>query len=248
MLLREARRRLPDKFDRAQTEAIAAVEDPFLASFYTRFEDRFRGSRDEVRSRFRVYLPEIEDLAAGGRELRIVDLGCGRGEWLELLRDSHLRAIGVDTNDVQLADARALGLTVERADALAYLEGQPDASIDVITSMHLVEHLPFPTLMALLREMARTLRPAGRIIVETPNPESVVVGAYKFHLDPTHTRPLPPELLATLVEFVGFVDVRTVRLHPDPRLERLAAGGFDREAAEVLFGPRDYAVIASRPD
>jgi SAM-dependent methyltransferase len=226
---------------------LAAIESeraPPSDRFYSCFEDRFRGSREEIRTRLSVYLPLLQQVAAGNPTFNAIDLGCGRGEWLQLLRDKGYAAVGVDTNDAQLENARLLGLDVKLEDALSYLRSREDSSIDVITSMHLLEHLPFAKVTDLLREIKRTLAPDGLLILETPNPQNLSVGAFTFHLDPTHNKPLPAELLRFLVERSGFVNPTIMPLHSDSRLDLAVSQGVDQAIAEMLFGPRDYALIA----
>jgi O-antigen chain-terminating methyltransferase len=221
--------------------------EAFLPAFYTRFEDRFRGSRDEIKERLKIYLPELESVRRRKGKTVVVDLGCGRGEWLELATEQGFEPIGVDTNEVQAEDARGKGLTVELDDALSWLQKREDNSIDFLTSMHMVEHMPFDVTVRLLQEASRVLRPGGMLVLETPNPESLLVGAYKFHLDPTHNKPLPPELMQVLVETIGLSDIRVLRLHDDPRRALMVAEQrLDAEVAALLYGSRDYAIIARR--
>ncbi|WP_406857378.1 class I SAM-dependent methyltransferase [Alsobacter sp. KACC 23698] len=229
-------------------DAQDAALSPLLSRFYATFEDRFRGSREEVRDRVAALLPEVRetlDRLGGGR---VVDLGCGRGEWLEVVQQAGYDVLGVDNNEAQLGSARERGLPVLRADALEWLCAQPDGSIAVATAFHLVEHLPFPVLVRFCLEMQRVLAPGGSLLFETPNPENVLVGAWSFHLDPTHQKPLPPELLECLLDTVGFEAVRVRMLHPHPwRQGFLSKGGLPPEVVELLFGPLDYAVVASKP-
>src|SRR5262249_6035429 len=135
-----------------------------LDALYAALEDRFRGSRDEIKERFEVYLPYVKDLAP------VVDLGCGRGEWLEILGAAGIEARGVDTNLIQLEQCRSRGLNVSEEDFLAHLQTLDDASAGAVTGFHIVEHVPLKTLVTLLNETLRVLRPGGVVIFETPNP------------------------------------------------------------------------------
>ncbi len=219
-----------------------------LDEFYPAFEDKFRGERDDIKGRVAVYVPRLADAGLGTSEAPVLDLGCGRGEWLELLNDRGLRARGVDTNRTMLARCRAMGLDVTEADALASLTETPTASLGAVTGFHLVEHLPLPYLVSMLKETARTLRHGGIAIFETPNPENVLVGSHTFYLDPTHLNPIPPATLKFFIEAAGLRDVEVMFLHPSPAHEQLVTGdpAVDAFVNSRFFGPQDYAVIAHK--
>lgn len=221
--------------------------EAMLDAFYARLEDRYRGSREEIARRLVKYLPDAR--AATARTGRpVLDLGCGRGEWLGLLREEGIEASGIDLNDVQLRDAKALGLDVRQGEAAAVLGGMADGSCGMITAHHLAEHLPFADLVWLTREALRVLAPGGVLLYETPNPANVVVGASSFHVDPTHRRPLPAPVLVTLLDTVGFHPVETRFLHPHPKQDELVGQErLDPEIAGLLFGPQDLAVLGTRP-
>ncbi len=254
VLLEEARSRLPEKMDTDQLQRFAAEETHRFDGMYASFEEQFRGSRDNIRARARHYLDVVKKANAGTAHAPVLDLGCGRGEWLELLRDEGLAARGVDLNDVFLTQCRTRGLDVIQSDALAYLRELPDASLGAITSMHLVEHLPMTDLINLLDESARVLRPGGVIALETPNPENLLVGSHYFYTDPTHRNPLPPALLQWLVEARGFEQARVDRLSEhrgEPALTPVAddvPGAVQINAFVALLNHApDYAVIGSKP-
>lgn len=162
-----------------------------IDTFYRDFEARHRGGRNLILDRLRVYEPFVAPLAAEG-DARALDLGCGRGEWLELLEDWGVKARGVDLDDGMLSEARDRDLLVERADALEALRAVPDGDLAIVSAFHLAEHLPFDVLRALVKQASRALRPGGILILETPNPENPSVGLLSFHMDPTHLKPLPP--------------------------------------------------------
>ncbi len=213
-----------------------------LDQFYVAFEDRFRGSRELIRERVAVHLPYVRASAAAS-ELT-VDLGCGRGEWLEVLRENGFRARGVDSNLVMIEMCRERGLDVVSADALTFLRSLPDASVGAVTGFHIVEHLPFEVLLQFLFESQRVLKSGGMAIFETPNPRNIQVAACNFYLDPTHRNPVPSQLLKYLLEACGLCRVEILELHPEPgRLIRdhsEVAGRFN----ELFCGPQDYAAIA----
>jgi O-antigen chain-terminating methyltransferase len=209
--------------------------------FYRAFEDRYRGSRDIIRGRLKIYLSFVQPLAQGGAAA--LDLGCGRGEWLELLNEAGFAAVGVDLDEGMLAACRERNLSVVNGDVLEVLRAHADASLAVVSAFHLVEHIPFGQMQTLIAEALRVLQPGGLLILETPNPENLVVGTSSFYDDPSHIRPLPPKLLAFAVEFGGFARHNVLRLQ---EAEHLSSA--DRlELFDVLAGVSpDYAVVAQK--
>jgi O-antigen chain-terminating methyltransferase len=174
--------------------------------FYRALEDRFRGSRELIKSRQSVYLPLVEALASRVQK-KVLDVGCGRAEWLELLGERGVPAEGLDLNEDFVADGKRAGLNVFSADAMQYLGQQPDQSYGLISAFHVVEHLGFENLLRFLREAYRVVDDGGAILLETPNPANLLVGACNFYLDPTHERPIPSILLSFAAEFSGFEQV-----------------------------------------
>jgi len=214
------------------------------ANFYKEFEDRYRGSRELIKSRLQVYLPFVEQLKVLYEPAMAIDLGCGRGEWLELLSETGVAALGVDIDDGMLSACRAANLPVQTGEAIPYLQSLADESQAVVSGFHIAEHIPFADLQVLVQEALRVLKPAGLLILETPNPENIVVGTSSFYVDPTHQRPIPPQLLTFLPEFYGFVRTKVLRLqessHASPSEENL--GLFD-----VFYGVSpDYAIVAQK--
>ncbi len=211
-----------------------------LDALYAALEDRFRGRRDEIKERFKVYLPYVKDWAP------VVDLGCGRGEWLEILSEVGIEAGGVDTNLIQLEQCRARGLNVSEADFLSHLQGLDDASVGAITGFHIVEHVPLKTLITLLNETLRVLRPGGVAIFETPNPENVLVGSNYFYMDPTHRHPLPSELLEFLLESRGFAAIEILNLHPWESARIAGESEVTERFNTYFYGPMDYAIVGRK--
>jgi SAM-dependent methyltransferase len=209
-----------------------------LDDWYVAFEDHFRGSREDTKRSQEVYLDYVATAGAGTAAAPILDVGCGRGEWLELLREHGSVARGVDLNRAMVLDNRRRGLDVVERDVLTELGALPDDSLGMVTGFHIIEHLPFELLVRLFDECRRVLRPGGCILFETPNPENLVVGAYTFYFDPTHRNPLPPLMTQFLVQQRGFAEVEILRLHP--RQEQ----GADPALLDKWFrGATDYAVI-----
>lgn len=211
--------------------------------FYRFFEDKHRGSRDLIRGRLRVYLPFVQPLKELYGVAKAIDLGCGRGEWLELLQESGFEAQGVDLDEGMLVTCRELGFKVEKLDAIEFLKTLPDASQALISGIHIAEHIRFTELQTMIQEAYRVLQPGGLLILETPNPENIVVATASFYLDPTHERPIPLPLLTSITEYCGFERVKGLRLQEARELaENQAPSLFD-----VLDGVSpDYAVVAQK--
>jgi len=239
--------RLSEAMSSAAMAPMSGEASMALDAFYVRLEERFRGTRSEVKARQAVYLPHVQAAAAGTGAATVIDLGCGRGEWLEVVRDANLEGVGVDLNDVFVQSCTDAGLEAVRADAVGYLQGLAGDSVSVITSFHLIEHLRLDQLLALLDAAHRVLRPGGLLVLETPNPENLVVGACSFYLDPTHRHPLPPQLSRFMLEARGFANVEVLPLHPsDPEW---LAGSTDRASLTInhfIYGPQDYGVLARK--
>ncbi|HWR50266.1 MAG TPA: methyltransferase domain-containing protein [Bryobacteraceae bacterium] len=219
-----------------------------IDSLYAKFEDVFRGAREDIKERVRVYVPVLSEAGIGGPDMPVLDIGCGRGEWLELLNENGIQARGVDANRAMVARCELLGLPVAEADGIDYLKSLPADSLGAVTVFHVVEHLQFEQLLDLLDEAARVLKPGGVAIFETPNPGNVLVGASNFYTDPTHRNPLPQRLLQFLAEARGFSRVDTMALHPYPNdvLFPGDAGAVGERLNDLLYGPQDYAIIARR--
>ena len=211
--------------------------------FYRTFEDLHRGTRELIKGRLQVYLPFILHCQELYEECPALDLGCGRGEWLELLTENGFDALGVDIDDGMLAACIERSLPIEKKDALAALKELPDGSHALISGFHIAEHLPFDTLRETVKETLRVLKPGGLLILETPNPENIYVGTTNFYLDPTHMRPLPPLLLSFLAEYCGFARTKVLRLQEPPHLMSAAHVNM----RDFLGGASpDYAVIAQK--
>lgn len=212
-------------------------------SFYRAFEDRYRGSRELIQERQQVYVPFLEPLLQLHPEYRALDLGCGRGEWLGILAETGFKPLGVDLDTGMLEACHALGLPVEEGDALEMLKSLPDESLAVVSGFHIAEHIPFEDLKALVAEALRVLKPAGLLILETPNSENLVVGTQTFYLDPTHEHPIPHLLLSFLTEYSGFSRSKLLRLQESTAL----AEGGPVDLMSVLHGVSpDYAIIAQK--
>ena len=231
---------------------------------YVCFEDSFRGSREEIMAHQRPYLSYFDGASD------VVDVGCGRGEFLSLLHEGGITARGVDANAEAVERCREHGLDATRADALEYLRGQADESIGGLFSSQVVEHLEAAYLQRLLDEAHRALRPDSRIVLETLNPACWMAFFSAYVRDFTHRHPLHPETLSYLLRSSGFVDIEVVyrsplpeaaklqRVEVDPTMRDTPVGGAVCELAEafnqhadrlngLMFAEQDYAAIGRRP-
>ncbi|NWG04930.1 MAG: methyltransferase domain-containing protein [Syntrophaceae bacterium] len=244
-LLEEARKRLLKTVSSKQIENILKEEDHLLDAMYVFFEDRFRGTREEIKERLRVYLPYVKQAQIGEESSPILDLGCGRGEWLELLKENGYIAKGVDFNRVMIRKCQEIGLEVIDSDIIEYLTNQQPNSFGAITGFHILEHLPYKSIISLFDETLRVLKSGGMVIFETPNPENLIVGACNFYFDPTHRNPLPPRLLSFLIESRGFEKTEIIRLHPLGFFrEEQKTSDVVKVLATLFNAEQDYSVIA----
>jgi len=213
---------------------------PRFAAVYPAFQDQFRGTQAEVTAKLSVYLPDVDRLVRKGG---VVDIGPGRGEWLALLAGRGVPAHGVDTHEQLAARCQARGLHVALGQAAGHLASLPPGTIDMVTAFHVIEHLGTEELIELILAARQALRPGGCLLLETPNPANLIMGACDFYNDPTHRSPLPPDLTTFLVTAHGFGQAEVRHLNP-----RQAPGpaGTDPALARHLYGPQDYAVLAYR--
>jgi O-antigen chain-terminating methyltransferase len=209
---------------------------------YSLFEERFRGTPAEISGRQRFYLQVLESLPGP-----VLDVGCGRGEFLALLRAAGIRASGVESNPVAAALCRADGLEVEEGDALEILSRRQAGSLGAVVAFQVVEHWPPEAVFRFLREAARVLAPGGVLVAETINADSLSA-LRAFYLDPTHVRPLPPRALQFLAEAAGFPDTRIEFRSPFTEGEKLVElTENDAKLNALLFAPQDYALVARAP-
>jgi SAM-dependent methyltransferase len=214
-----------------------------LDSFYVSFEDRFRGSRPDIKTRLGFYVPIIKAAHAGSAQRPVLDLGCGRGEWLELLKDNGFNARGVDLNATMRAQCIERGLDVLHGDALDYLRRQKAGSCGAVTGFHIIEHLPFDALLQLIALAHRVLKPDGVVIFESPNCKNLVVGACNFNIDPTHRNPVYPETAEFILQLSGFGRTRIEYLAPVEGSPFTDNSATSKLLDARLFGPQDFGVI-----
>jgi O-antigen chain-terminating methyltransferase len=181
---------------------VAGILEPLRDWRYERFENRHRGSREEIRRKQEGYLALFKPAGT------VLDLGCGRGEFLELLRERGFRGEGVDLNTQMVGLCRDKGLEARRADILEALAGMPDGSLDGIFSSQVIEHVSAAHLERLVELAFAKLAPGGTVVLETINPASVFALVQIYFLDLTHRLPVHPQALRFLLETSGFEDVR----------------------------------------
>jgi len=227
---------------RADHAVEAAPASAIPPGVYSLFEERFRGSPEEIAKRQQGYLLDLKEIPGP-----VLDVGCGRGELLRLLSDSGIAASGIEVNPIAVEECRKNGLEVEKGDAIAALARRPAGSLGAVVALQVVEHWPPEAIFVFLREARRALAAGGVLIAETINVGSI--SAWKaFYLDPSHVRPVPAETLAFLAEAAGFTQTRIVYNAPLPAAERLEERSEnDAKLNRLLFAEQDYALIARVP-
>lgn len=223
--------------------------------YYKEFEAKYRGSEEEIKNRLKVYISYLNNF----RIYRCLDIGCGRGEWLELLSDNGYDVMGVDLNQDFVDRCNNKGLNVKKQDALSFLKECEDNSFDMISGFHIIEHIEVDELNQIIEECNRVLTPNGLIIFETPNPKNISVGSCNFYLDSTHIRPVHPERIKFQLEYFGFYNIEyiywqqqnleyvqnvvglleTTELHP-------AIKDTLEKVVQALSCPEDYGIVGRK--
>ena len=261
---REVERRATDSHPTASHSAPAPSAPSAPTDFqYVGFEDRFRGAEAEIRARLADYVPYF----AG--QSNVLDVGCGRGEFLDLLRDKGISAKGLDLNPEMIEVCRSRGLDATAADARSYLHGLPDESLGGLIAVQVVEHLEPAYLTQMLGLAFDKVRPGGRVILETINPACWVAFFESFIRDLTHVKPIHPETLQYLLQASGFSNVEIVYrapIAPEGRLQKVPprpehfgdtapdgltelVSSFNRNVDRLndrMFSYQDFAAIATK--
>ncbi|KIX13637.1 class I SAM-dependent methyltransferase [Dethiosulfatarculus sandiegensis] len=237
-------------------EAVATQRSKSRGQDYLAFEDLHRGTREEIKKRQEIYLPVFRENVTD--EHPLLDIGCGRGEFLELAKEAGLKAAGVDMNPEMAAFCQEMGLEVKEADALEYLRQVPDASLGGIIASQVIEHLTLNQLMELVSLCVAKLAKGGALVAETINPQCLSTFSGAFYLDMTHQKPIHPEAARFLWSKAGLGQVDLLFLSPYPpeaRLESFGAddqglaGAFNRNTHrlnQLLYSYQDYAVVGRK--
>ena len=217
-------------------------------SFHFIFQEQFRGPKEEVQKKLSFYLLVLRELGAEIASGPWLDIGCGRGEWLELAEKEGFQVVGIDSNPLSVRHCEANGLQAKEADGLEYLSQLPENSLGGVTAFHIVEHWKYDYTLQLFQEVYRVLAPSGVLLVETPHPGNVGMATHDFWLDPTHERPLPISLLRFLLEFSRFEVIRIKEFdrRPPSSVPPYAELPFIEHLNRRFYGPQDYGVIAKR--
>jgi O-antigen chain-terminating methyltransferase len=242
--------------DRA-AQSVAQLREAERGTAYLAFEDLHRGGRREIAARQEVYLPYFKE--GVGEKAPLLDIGCGRGEFLELAKSHGLNARGLDINAEMVAFCRELGLEAEQGDALDYLHGLADESLGGIFLSQIIEHLGPDELTELVNLCAAKLKSGGALIAETLNPQSLSTFAGAFYVDITHVKPIHPEAARFLWRWAGLGEVDIIHRSPVPpqnRLENYKGPGdtdwllsYNRNIDrlnQLLYGFLDYAVVGRK--
>lgn len=237
-------------------------QEAYWDEFYKRFEDRFRGDPTSIMERLTVrYRTKLSELCAVLPDSEsavsppvLIDLGCGRGEFLNLARDVGFKTIGIDILAAMVRETALQGHETHLGDLYFYLKTCPASSVDALTMFHVIEHCPAKYVLKIFREAARVLKPGGVFIVETPSVFSLWVTARQFYLDPTHTHPVHPDYVAFVAQDSGFSKSECFEFEPVFHSERasmtsVASGNLTTEFAKLenwLYGPQDICIWATR--
>jgi 2-polyprenyl-3-methyl-5-hydroxy-6-metoxy-1,4-benzoquinol methylase len=217
---------------------------------YFLFEQRFRGSREDIKERQKVYMPYFVGKS------NVLDFGCGRGEFVELLLENGITAQGIDLNPDMVAYCQDRGLPVIQADGLEYLKLQDDNSLGGLFAAQVIEHLTTTEMIQMIRIAFNKLKSGGCLILETVNLQTLLIFANQFYMDPSHNKPVHPETLKFILQSEGFKEIQFIfsspvkeRFVPPLQIESTKSNVQEFNAGinninNLLFGNQDYAVIA----
>jgi len=227
--------------------------------FYHDFEEKFRGKQNEISDKLRSYIPVFTEHFGEITDKSFIDLGCGRGEWLDVLKENGVKKrVGVDINELQLAFCKKKDHEVLQKDCVQFISECDAESLDVITGFQLIEHLPLVALIELLDSCYRALNPGGMVLFETPNSGNLQTAASLFYIDPTHKRPLHQQLAEFILSRSGFRKIKTLysSAFDEEFLLEIPTNGNNTELWEknlnkinmLLYGHQDYAIIGVKEE
>lgn len=253
--------KMTTKYDLPRDEAAPLIHEKenLMDHNYFLFENRHRGSQEEIKKRQEVYLPVFK------RSDNILDIGCGRGEFIELLQKEGIKATGIDLNEDMVHICKKKNLNVKQKDAITYLNSLKDESLGGIFASHIIEHLNIDLLIEFVKLCYTKLKKEAYIVFETPNPQSIITSAINFYLDFSHIKHVHPEAIKFLLESNGFVDINLKYLSPFPdelKLQPIQKYNQSEAAStnlpiellnknteklnNLLYGYQDYAVIGKK--
>jgi SAM-dependent methyltransferase len=216
--------------------------------FFFQLQGRFQSNVQADATRLEMYRSVIGNLDPKPPDGTWLDIGCGRGKWLRLARDGGNEVIGVDSNRAAIEQCREGGFQVTECDALEFLRSADDESFAVISAFHVLEHCPFEYCLNLVYQIARTLKPGGVFLIETPHAGNLLMAAEQFWMDPTHNRPIPLPLMEFLFEYCGIGVVHRFEVNPRAESEHLPFRELEvvNRLDQLLYGSQDYAMMGRR--
>lgn len=236
--------------DNGSVQKIVEQKEHLQDHSYFIFEDRIRCSRNEIKKRQEIYLPIFKDIVGDGtknKKSRILDIGCGRGEFLELLQENSIPAKGIDLNEDMVYTCKERGLQVEQAEAISYLKKLKDNTIGGIITCQFIEHLSVNELIEFTKLCYSKIKKGGKLVFETLNPESLYIMRW-FYIDMSHQKPIHPRAISFLLESIGFYNIEVKYTSPvsdDFKLKPTGDKNIEK-LNEFLFGDQEYAVIAEK--
>jgi len=223
-------------FTKTVEQVVESAPPEFSNIDWLKFAEKFRGSEASIKERQQMYATRFQGSA------NILDIGCGRGEMLDVFREAKIQAHGIDLNDDSIAICHGKGWAAEKADLFGYLASLAGSSLGGVVCCQVVEHLPPERLPELIRLAHSKVRVGATLAIETPNPECLAIFASHFYLDPTHSRPVPHPLVAFYMEEFGLGQIEVQRL--SPAVESMPAlASLPEEFRQAFFGGLDYAVF-----
>jgi O-antigen chain-terminating methyltransferase len=261
LILSELHKRIGDEV--GPLAQVASQKDRLMDHAYFRFENQYRLSRDVIKKRQEIYVPifsEAHAALAGADPTAppvILDLGCGRGEFLELLKEAGLPGKGIDLNEDMIHVCQEQGLDVEQGNFFDYLHAQPDDSLGGILACQVIEHLSVEDMIEFVKLCHQKLQKGAQAVFETVNPLSIVVSATNFYMDLSHIRQVHPTAFQFLADAIGFSNTQIRFLEPFPdeaKLQLLSGQDVSstqindnfRRLNDILFGYQDYALICQK--